>query len=393
LAIGFLLQRLGGAAFAMAARWSAGQPLFNRRLLFVAAMRMAVFAGVAGVIIAGSLATLRAYQATRVREILRGYASAPLVRLQIAATTRGALTLFTLPGLWTPRDALDPVATRYIVAEFAPRSCRAVALPVTFRYNTQNGVSDFSRTMRLTLLPEAAPTRVLFAAYYNGTSSHFSGIEVPRGFETCLASVSSIADLERYAVLAGVTLPPAWERATLYQTLADFEPSDSGTGGRHVLYTIPEDAPITRTAFDGPLSPPGAVDYSAEIARRGADGGWVVSGRPQFAVSPLIRYAPQRAAPTDVFVAEGQLRAGAVTIGLTSGDHWARRVEVRARGPFLVVISPPDGGDFGALVTSLLSDKWPANRVGRRLSRLVWWIPGVMYHDDVVIRRMGWIRQ
>jgi hypothetical protein len=119
----------------------------------------------------------------------------------------------------------------------------------------------------------------------------------------------------------------------------------------------------------------------------------VVSGRPQFAVSPLIRYAPQRAAPTDVFVAEGQLRAGAVTIGLTSGDHWALRVEVRARGPFLVTITPPEGGDFGAQVTSLLSDEWPANRVGRRLSRLVWWIPGAMYHEDVVIRRMGWIRQ
>jgi hypothetical protein len=204
----------------MAAGWSAGQPLLNRRVLFIEATRMAVFAGVAGVIISGSLATLRAYQATRVREILRGYASAPLVPLKTAATARGDRTVH-LPGLWTPRDALDPVATRYIVAEFAPRSCRAVALPVTFRYDTQYDASDFSRTMRLTLLPEAAPTRVLFAAYYNGTWSHFSGIEVPRGFETCLASVSSSPSWAiRHA--HGVTLPPAWERATLYQTLADF---------------------------------------------------------------------------------------------------------------------------------------------------------------------------
>jgi hypothetical protein len=391
-AIGFLVQRLGGAAFAMAAGWSAGQPLLNRRVLFIEATRMAVFAGVSGVIVVGSLATLRAYQATHVREILRGYASAPLVPLKTAATARGDQTLFTLPGLWTPREMLDPVATRYIVAEFAPHSCRAVALPVTFRYDTQYDASDFSRTMRLTLLPEAPPTRVLFAAYYYGTSSHFSGIEVPRGFETCLASVSSVADLGRYVVLMGVTLPPAWERATLYQTLADFEPSDSGTGDRHVLHTIPEGALITRAAVEAPLTDV-ATEYAAAIAYHADTGEWHVSGRPQFADSPLVRLAAHRPGAADVFVAEGELRVGAVNIGLTAGGRWVRNVEIRKRGPFLVTISPPEGGDFGAQVTSLLSDEWPANRVGRRLSRLVWWIPGAMYHEDVVIRRMGWIRQ
>jgi len=393
LAIGFLLQRLWDAGAATVRKRRARQPLFNRQALAAAAMRVAVFTVGASGVMTGSLATLRAYQAPRVREMLRGYEGAPLVPLTAVAVPRGEQTLFTLPGLWTARDSLDPVAARYVVAEFSPASCRAAALPVTFRYDTVNDASDFSRTMVLRLSPKAARTRVFFAAYYNGSSSHFSGIEVPRGFETCLASVSSVADLARYALLVGITFPPGWEHATLFQTLADHEVSDPGTGDGRALHTIPRNALVTHTAFDGPLVNPAPVDYAAGIARRAGDGGWVVGGRPQFAVAPLVRYAPHRVAATDRFVVEGELRDGAINIGLTVDDHWVRNLEIRRRGPFLIVITPPGDGEFGVLVTSQLEDRWPANRVGRRLSALVGWIPGVMYHEDVVIRRMGWARE
>jgi hypothetical protein len=277
-----------------------------------------------------------------------------------------------------------------VVAQFAP-ACPAAVLPVTFRYQTQSDASDFSRTLSLSLVSPGAPTRVWFPAYYNGEWSHFVGVEVPLGFEQCLVSIGYVADLARYPLLIGLTLPPDWEHATMFQTLTTLESPNTGTGDRRAVRTLPADTLVKRPALDGPLVNSAVVDYASGIARQSGDGGWIVSGRPQFATSALMSYAPRPATVTDTFVAEGELRSGAVNIGLTRDGRWVRNLEVRERGRFALVIAPPDSGDFGVLVTSQLADTWPANRVGRRLSHFVWWMPGVMYHDDLVIRRIGWL--
>jgi hypothetical protein len=390
-AIGFVLQRLWQVASAFGRRWAAGAPVVDRPQWTAAFARAAAFAAAASVLTVGSLATLRAYQAPHVREMLKTYEAGSLVALQTAAEPRGDRTLLTVPALWAGRDAREPVSTRYVVAQFAP-ACPAAVLPVTFRYRTEGDASDFSRALSLSLISPGAPTRVWFPAYYNGEWSHFVGVEVPLGYERCLESIGYVADLTRYPLLIGLTLPPDWEHATLFQTLTALESANPGTGDRHAIHTIPADTFVTRTAFEGRLVNPAALDYGSEIARRADDGGgWIISGRPPFPTSPLVSYAPHRVGSTAVFVAEGELRDGAVNIGLTRAGHWARNLEIRNRGPFLIAIAPPEAGEYGVLVTSQLSDRWPANRVGHRLSRLVWWIPGVVYHDDLVIRRMGWL--
>ena len=166
------------------------------------------------------------------------------------------------------------------------------------------------------------------------------------------------------------TLPADWRDGKLYQTLVDWE---SGPEAQRLqeTYTFPPGAEFRRSALAGPFVPlRTATDYTAPIASVPAAGSVRVDGWLRRGAGYLVSWPPAPTAATDCLVAEGEVSAGHVTVGLVRDNHWVAQVPISANGPFRVVIQAPEAGSYGVVIASN----------GRGL-----------VHDRVTVHRIGWI--
>jgi hypothetical protein len=367
-------------------------------------IRAAVFLAVAGGLIAGSLTTVRAYQAGHVRGLVHGYLEAPRERLELDAQPLGGSgkAFVTARGLWelsAGEAAAMPVRMRYLVAEFASATaCGAAQLPVRFRYSYQDKTSDLSRDVILNLAAPEQPTAVFLPVYYNHTwssgdgpaGSHFDGIELPGRHAGCLEALYRIADVKRYPLLLGMTLPPDWEKAVPFQTVETIERSRAS--GHLRFYTVPADLVVTRAAITGSVHSISAdVTGRARMAAPDAAGAWAAKGRADAPRSTLLEFRERVVPRHAVLVAEGELRAGGVSFALQSSAPQSVRVSVVDPGRFVVALEAPAAGPAAVVIANDIVPWWPASHIGRRVGPFVGWIPGATLRTDVVVSRIGWL--
>lgn len=197
-AAGFLIQRL------VAAGWSLRGGFPAPRLLAAGAGRLASFAVMTAVVLAGTLAVARWYQQGRAEEIFEAYLSAPKVPL-------------VLPGGALP-VAVTPAWPQFLEVELNEAACGPQPA-VTFRHNTTVVDGDLSRTFVLDRkAPLPGPTRILLPVFSLYKSIEFS--DEPPG---CVVGASMVGNLSAFPLLLGAVLPPDWRDLPLHQSLKDWE--------------------------------------------------------------------------------------------------------------------------------------------------------------------------
>jgi len=87
--------------------------------------------------------------------------------------------------------------------------------------------------------------------------------------------------------------------------------------------------------------PPG-TDFMAGIVKY-QNGTLSISGQPNRPLDYLVSYIPRTTKPGHVFVVEGELRAGGLTIGLVRDGAWYLTKDITRPGPFSVRLNPPPG--------------------------------------------------
>ena len=352
--------------------------------------RAAGFAAAAALLILGPIAVLRAYQEREVTALIADrYVAAAREPLVTAPQAVGDdRTLLALPTVWQGRDTSKPVDVAYVVAEFSSAGCPVGRLSATFRSTASP--EDFRYVIEVKVLPGGAPTLVFFPGYRADNFAEFLGIELQNAEVGCLARVSRVAAAQVPDLLVGLNLTPEWRSATLYQTIKDFETADDGAGpvATHVSYPLKLRWP--RVDALEPLVLHDQVLSEATLVRpEGA--GWHIQGRPPSAYGYLVWFQTTTVPAGSTFVVDGDLRRGALTVGLLKDNRWAGTVNVVSRGPFVASVAVPAAGEYALVVANFSTLPWAPEY----LPGLVPWLPSVLTRTsymDAVIQKAGWIR-
>ncbi len=199
-AIAFVANGVMVAALALRNGVPDWRPLARR-----AGMACAVAAGVA-IVCAGALQTMRWYQSRNARQLFDAYIAAPKVTLTDADRALSGIA----PLDWPQFLEVDVNA-----AACAPGSS------VTFRYTPKPMIDDFTRTMVIPAGTDATGVTRIFLPVFE----HFDGLTFSDARPGCVAGVYRFADVTRFPLLLGATLPPDWRSLPLHQRLADPKPA------------------------------------------------------------------------------------------------------------------------------------------------------------------------
>jgi hypothetical protein len=383
LAVGFLAERLILFGSHRIRAWRFGDRTPTPR---GTVRPVAVFAAIAVGLVMLPLAGARLYQQRHMRAFLKTYVDAPREPLSVQAVEAGQRTLLRAPMLWDRRHPERRVNTEYIVAVFSPAVCPAARLPVTFRYDTPDEWHDYSLEVILQLARDDPPTEVFFPAYHVAGSSRFDGIEVPRGFESCVPVVDRLTDLRRMPMLPVLTLTPHWDRRPLYQKLAGWE--TSAPAPLRPVYALPRSLAVARATLDE-VAAPVPVLWRTPIVYGDVSQQWRITGTPPGPRWPVLQFAAQTRTPHDRFVLEGEIVRGGVTLGLVRGETFADgdSLTVSTSGRFAVVLAPHAAGPYGVLLLNAVDDSWLL-RHAPSIATLFGWFRNF---NDVRITRAGWV--
>lgn len=191
---------LGFVAYqTMMAGWSLRTTMPDWRPVVRATARGAalVLAGVAALVVV--LGAARWYQGRQARQLFAAYIGAPKIPLADAA---GPL-----------RDVPSGEWPQYLEVDLNTAAC-GPSSTVTFRYDRALPTEDFTRTFAVGHAAGAGTTRIFLPVF-----ERFTGLDLAAAPAGCLAGAYRFADLTRFRLLLGATLPPGWESAPLYQRL------------------------------------------------------------------------------------------------------------------------------------------------------------------------------
>jgi hypothetical protein len=355
---------------------------WKRRLALAAVLWIAM-----GAATGGALAASRRYQQEHVRAMITGYMAAPLepLDLRAAPAVDGAIRFDSPSRTATVVAAAagDAVHSEYYVADFSG-ACSAFKFDVTFRYQFTEPVYDFSRTMQIRPpIDPGAAQRVFFPAYFHRARTAdavqggygLAGIELPASAQPCLSGLYRVRDPRGLPALWGFNLPPKWESATLYYTLAGWEPRSNGEE-QPDIYTFPAGLAVSRTTLAAPLSPLTEADIDQRAPNLSVQGGeWVVDGAGGVGGRGPFLYLAQmkgaRIAQGTMLIARGRLDDGGISVGLVRDGAWVAQVPVTSAGEFLVVVRTPADGTYSAVLAN--------NLVGRS------------FDNHVRLRQFGWV--
>jgi hypothetical protein len=383
-ALGFFLQTIGMAGYRL---WQQrAQPRSTAVMLTEARRAVVPVAVVAAALLAlwAPLAALRAYQQPRVKAMLARYLAAEREPIAFNPTREDAeRTMFRMPLAAEDEEAINaPVTVDYVVAEFAAGACELLKLDVTFQYFATEESFDFSRTVQVRPPLDAGVTRLFFPAYAHPprpgepvkAGFGLRGIVVPAAAEKCLTGLSRVRH-PTMPLLLSLHLPPAWEEATLYQTIVGVESRSDGSNHPNV-FTDPPEFPVTRSLATAAVRG-FSTDNVAEIAStvEYSDGTWTargvggVGGRGPFLY--LVRMQPAPAAAGSFLLARGYLEEGGISVGLVRNGKWEAQVAVTEPGEFVAIAQAPSDGEYSVVVANNLQ--------------------GPSLYNNVVIRRLGWV--
>lgn len=381
-ALGFLAQRVVDAM----------RPSARRELL--SAMRSSLpraagFVAATVLLLLGPIALLRAYQEGSVTDLIaERYVGAAREALATVPEPAGDdRTLLALPGMWQGHDAAKRVDVAYVVAEFTAANCPVGRLSATFR--SRASPEDFRYVTEVKVLPGGAPTQVFFPGYRAVNFAEFLGIELQTSEVGCLSRVSKVAPSAVPELLIGLNLTPEWRNATLHQVLRDFETAQDGAGPVAVHLSYPPRLRWPRVDALEPLVIHDQVLSEGSIVQPEGTA-WRMRGRPESAYGYLVWYKTAAVPAGSTFVVDGDLRRGALTVGLLKDNRWAGTVNVTARGPFVASVAVPEDGEYALVVANYSTLPWAVEY----LPDLVPWLPTLLTRTspmDAIIQKAGWI--
>jgi hypothetical protein len=381
--LGFFLHTVGMAGYRL---WQRRHEPRSPSLLLAASRRAVVPVAVVATAIVAlwlPLAALRAYQQSRVKAMLAQYLAAERDPIAFNPQREGDNhTMFVLPPTTTAAAVDAPVTVDYVVAEFAAGACELLKLDVTFQYFATEPLYDFSRTVQVRPPMDSGVTRIFFPAYAHPPRPSdplkagfgLGGVVLPAAAEQCLSGLSRVRR-PTMPLLLSLHLPPAWEEATLYQTIVGVESRSNGSNHPNV-FTEPPELTVTRSLATAEVRG-FSTDAVAEIADtvRYRDGTWTargvggVGGRGPFLY--LVRMQPTPVAAGSLVLARGRLEEGGISFGLVRNGKWEAQVAVTEPGEFVAIARAPSDGEYSVVVANNLQ--------------------GASLHNDVVIRRLGWV--
>jgi hypothetical protein len=332
---------------------------------------------------------LRTFQQRHLVRLFDEYVHAHRTPLAVTRTTASGLTRVSIDGLWTDRTTSDPIAVRYLLAEFTSEPCEAVDVPVTAAYEVRTGANDFSTVARLPI-DSSGSSLLLMPVYYNGDWSHFVGFDLPEGYDTCLTSVSAIDELSRIPVPVELALGPRWRSSDLFQRLANWEAEPRPDATRPLVRVQPADLVVpreSRLVRETQLS----ADYMMSGITPDGAGGVRGAVKLVFPQQTLVHFPPRSIDGGLVLRATGVLRRGGLQIGVLQNEHVIDSRAVTSAGPFIALIQERDPGSFGARVSdfSVMDWRWePASL----LREVAWLVAPWMRAVDFDLHALEWIR-
>jgi hypothetical protein len=366
----------------------------DRRAAWIAAIRprsgwewgvtyALVLGGSLSVLIVGSLWILRTYQQRHVRQLLQAYVDAPEEPLPMTHQPLGnGWTRFDGPSKSDVVEKArgdDGVHADYIVVGIGGGTCDMAKIDVTLRYGSSQAQLDFSRTIAVRPPPSPGVTRLFLPVYAHGGAGGRAlqsgyapaGLDVPDSVTGCVASLAHVRGTRDLPVFMGLVLPPRWEEATLYGTLAGIEARDDPGGPK--VYTFPRDMQVQRSVLLGAVQRWTEDDLARQSGMLAISGNiWHVSGvggRGRFLyLAEMKMRAVKRGS---LAVAQGRLIRGGISFGLVHNGEWAAQVPVTLPGDFAIVLQVPDDGEYEAVLSN--------------------YVVGALLRYEAIIDRAGWI--
>ena len=157
-----------------------------------------------------------------------------------------------------------------------------------------------------------------------------------------------------------LVLPPAWRGIPLRQTLREWERPALSDDTRHRSYWSPAGLraaePVLLARMNGAGARlGGAIEYQARIARTDRADAVVVDGVAAESGSYLVAWREAPIASKSVLVAEGTLERGGLTVGLVDASGWVDKIDVRAPGPFRILVQAPHADRYQVIVANNVS--------------------------------------
>jgi hypothetical protein len=321
--------------------------------LAVRSRRILAFAIASVLTLGGTAVVLRAYQQRRVTALLASYLDVPTEILTLSRTEVGARLVLLRPDQLSQSTG-PGVRTEYLAVDVMRRNCDQLLAPITFRYATKSGYTDYSQRVYVPVPQVDAPFRLFFPVYSTPETS-FTGLELIESDLGCITAVRRVRDLGRTPLLLKLTLPPDWRQMKLYQTLTDWEPAS--TPYRVRVYTWPTDLPMA--SLDGTFEPLPAKPVSrADIVRDLSAGAWTVDGYAPGQYSYLLEFPEAPIAAGVHFVGRGELQEGGFTLGLQQDGRWSMYTNVIRPGPFEAIVQIQKPGRYSLIVANCLESGW-----------------------------------
>ncbi len=342
----------------------------------------AAFVATVALIATATLVAARHYQQRHIGQLFARYEAAPREARTVTRLRSGADTVtlsFDTPelapdvGLWRNRS----LATAYLLIDVNPQRCDALEFSALTRYDTNSQPTDFATSVSFPLLDRGLGSSVkIFIPVYAGWFKNgkfwnrFAGIEVPDRQADCVASISSVGNLEAFPVLLTAVLAHDWIDASHYQTMAGLERRDDGAVWRTRLYRVQDLARASRQSIGGPVERLASDStYLSPVVARADPGGLVVDGRPEGPFTYLVKSAGTPAARGRYAIAEGELTAGGLTFGLLRNDRWYEQVNITEPARFVAVARVDDDGSYAIV---LANNSPRGGRTASRVSKIGW---------------------
>ena len=368
--------------FAYGLALTIGWRLLRRRMpvpqdgLRPAFLRIAALTAVVALGIVAPVTAARRVQQDRLQQLFGSYLAAPStdVKATPAAAESGAVLFpVTIPPANSPGRFVDANLLKVVVG--GP-DCDAESVPLTFRYEADPPLADFSRSMS-PIAPATGPrTFVVFPVYTPGAKSQvsdamkFVGVEVPAEHQSCIEAIGRFAHPDAFPMLVEATLAPGWRSRRLFETLRYFEPSLGED--RPDEYFAPEAVHPGRRWLAQIESLTAEPAHRSAVVKELVAGGIHIDGTPPTTDEYLLIWPELARASGATLLVTGELLEGGVTIGLQQKQHWKQTVTIQKPGEFRAFVRVDDEGPYNVVIAGHLMRK---GRISMRVNQYGWLPP------------------
>jgi hypothetical protein len=207
-----------------------------------------------------------------------------------------------------------------------------------------------------------------FSVFTTAGQSDFAGVELGESARRRLSGVFRVDAGGPAGLPLDVRLPADWTRHHLYQRLSmerreqvemPSQPVTCATGpGCRGLLGLLDRVPAAALT----ISPESIGMLHSDIVSAGP-AGVTVNGRAENESAYLFQFKEHVTAGKALFVAEGNLVEGGISVGLLNPKSWYKVATVQNPGPFLVAVPVDDPGAYVPVIANAMPQGHRVNRL------------------------------